>query len=34
VDLAEHAAGEARRRTGVRQVRLVPLPALTLVRSS
>ena len=34
VDLAEHAPGEARRPADVRQVRLVPLPALTLVRSS
>ena len=34
VDLAEHAAGEPRRARAVRQVRLVPLTALTLVRSS
>lgn len=34
VDLAEHAAGEARRASAVRGVRLVPLGALALVRSS
>lgn len=34
VDLAEHAPGEPRRPADVRQVRLVPLPAITLVRSS
>jgi hypothetical protein len=34
VDLAEHAHGEARRSTEVRQVRLVPLAAITLLRSS
>ena len=33
VDLAEHAPGEARRAGAVRQVRLVPLHALVLVRS-
>lgn len=33
LDLAEHAAGEPRRPTAVRQIRLVPLPALALVRS-
>jgi hypothetical protein len=33
VDLAEHAAGEARRAGAVRAVRLVPLAALALVRS-
>ncbi|MCU1594933.1 MAG: uncharacterized protein JWO12_2325 [Frankiales bacterium] len=33
VDLAEHAAGEARRASAVRQVRVLPLPALTAVRS-
>lgn len=33
VDLAEHAAGEARRAASVRGVRLVPLSALGLVRS-
>lgn len=33
VDLAEHGAGEARRAAAVRAVRLVPLGALTLVRS-
>lgn len=34
LDLAEHGAGEARRVGAVRQVRLVPLTALALVRSS
>ena len=34
LDLAEHLAGEARRPGAVRQVRLVPLSALVLVRSS
>lgn len=34
VDLAEHAPGEARRAPAVRQVRLVPLAAIALVRSS
>lgn len=34
LDLAEHPAGEARRRDAVRQVRLVPLSAVALVRSS
>ncbi len=34
VDLAEHAPGEARRAAEVRQVRVVPLAALALVRSS
>jgi hypothetical protein len=33
LDLAEHPAGEARRAGSVRQVRLVPLTAITLVRS-
>lgn len=33
VDLAEHALDEPRRRTAVRQVRLVPLAALAAVRS-
>jgi hypothetical protein len=33
VDLAEHPAGEARRATAVRGVRLVPLAALAVVRS-
>lgn len=33
LDLAEHAPGEARRAGAVRQVRLVPLPAIALVRS-
>lgn len=33
VDVAEHAPGEARRAGAVRQVRLVPLPAVALVRS-
>ena len=32
VDLAEHVAGEARRAASVQGVRLVPLPALALVR--
>lgn len=32
VDLAEHGLGEARRATAVRQVRLVPLSAVGLVR--
>lgn len=34
LELAEHGLGEARRPAAVRQVRLVPLPALALVRSS
>lgn len=34
VDVAEHGRGEARRAGAVRQVRLVPLAALALVRSS
>lgn len=34
LDLAEHGLGEARRAGAVRQVRLVPLTALALVRSS
>lgn len=34
LDLAEHGPGEARRAGAVRQVRLVPLTALALVRSS
>ena len=34
LDLAEHGLGEARRAGAVRQVRLVPLGALGLVRSS
>jgi hypothetical protein len=33
VDVAEHAAGEARRAAAVRQVRLVPLAAVAVVRS-
>ena len=33
VDLAEHAPGEARRAPAVRQVRVVPLRALALIRS-
>lgn len=33
VDVAEHPAGEARRASAVRQVRLVPLMALAAVRS-
>ena len=33
LDLAEHGLGEARRAGAVRQVRLVPLSALALVRS-
>ena len=33
VDLAEHPPGEARRAAAVRQVRLVPLTALSAVRS-
>ena len=33
LDLAEHGLGEARRAGAVRQVRLVPLPAVVLVRS-
>ena len=33
VDLAEHAPGEARRASAVRQVRLLPLEALGAVRS-
>ena len=34
VDVAEHAPGESRRASAVRQVRLIPLAALVLVRSS
>ena len=34
LDLAEHGVGEARRAGAVRQVRLVPLTAVALVRSS
>ncbi|MDT7570579.1 MAG: hypothetical protein QOE05_753 [Actinomycetota bacterium] len=34
VDVAEHAPGEPRRAAAVRQVRLVPLTALGLLRSS
>ena len=34
VELPEHPPGEARRAASVRQVRLVPLPAVVLVRSS
>lgn len=34
LDLAEHGLGEARRTGAVRQVRLVPLSALALLRSS
>jgi hypothetical protein len=34
VDVAEHAPGEARRAAAVRQVRLVPVAALAVVRSS
>lgn len=33
LDLAEHGAGEARRAAAVRQVRLVPLTAVVMVRS-
>jgi hypothetical protein len=33
LDLAEHPAGEARRASAVRQVRLLPLTALSAVRS-
>lgn len=33
LDLAEHGLGEARRPAAVRQVRLVPLAALALIRS-
>ena len=33
LDLAEHGLGEARRAGAVRQVRLVPVPALAFVRS-
>jgi hypothetical protein len=34
VDVAEHLPGEARRAPAVRQVRLVPISAIALVRSS
>jgi hypothetical protein len=34
VDVAEHGPGEARRASAVRQVRLIPLPAVGLLRSS
>jgi hypothetical protein len=34
VDVAEHAPGEPRRASAVRQVRLVPLSALALLRST
>ena len=34
VDVAEHAPGEARRAAAVRQVRIVPLTALALLRST
>jgi hypothetical protein len=34
VDVAEHPPGEARRATAVRQVRLVPLTAVALLRST
>lgn len=34
VDVAEHAPGEARRAAAVRQVRVVPLAALALLRGS
>jgi hypothetical protein len=34
LDVAEHPPGEARRASAVRQVRLVPLDALALLRSS
>ncbi|MDX6199125.1 MAG: hypothetical protein QOJ79_2276 [Actinomycetota bacterium] len=34
VDLAEHPPGEARRAVAVRQVRVVPLDAIALLRSS
>ncbi|GAC1442020.1 MAG: hypothetical protein NVS3B26_03670 [Mycobacteriales bacterium] len=34
IDVAEHASGEARRVGAVRQVRLVPLAALAVLRSS
>jgi hypothetical protein len=34
LDLAEHGLGEARRAAAVRQVRLVPLTAVALVRSN
>ena len=33
VDVAEHGRGEARRAAAVRQVRLVPLPVIAVVRS-
>jgi hypothetical protein len=34
LDIAEHAPGEARRAGAVRQVRVVPLPAIALLRSA
>jgi len=34
LDLAEHGLGEARRAVAVRQVRVVPLPAVAFVRSN
>ena len=34
LDLAEHPEGEARRASAVRQVRLVPLPAIAVVRGA
>jgi hypothetical protein len=34
LDLAEHGLGEARRAAAVRQVRVVPLSAVALVRSN
>jgi hypothetical protein len=33
VDVADHAPGEARRASAVRQVRLIPLPAIACLRS-